>query len=458
MENNDFASMLEESFGKKIKKGDKVTGEIVSIVDDKTIAVSLGTFTEGIMHLDHFTKDKNVTSFNGLVNVGDTIEATVTSVNEDHIYLSHLNQLADEEFKAFEGLKGTDEVIKVTVVSEAANNAGFVCKYNGVQAFLPKSLAGSAKVGEAIDVKIIEVEESRKKLVVSRKAVEQDEYQANRQAEYEKINVGDVLKGTIIKVEKYGALVKFNFVTGLLKVSEVSHDFIDITKELNVGDEIEVKVLTKENNKLELSRKALVKSSFELFAEAHTVGETIKGTVANKLPAGLLIEVAPKVKGLLHRSEYSHNPNDNYASYVKIGDEVEVAILTLDKEKERIGLSRKALMDNPWKDVNAKVGDKVEVTVNEIVPRGLRVSALGVDGFVPMSEASTERIDDLTKYFNVGDKETAEIIEINPKEWKLRLSIKRVKRAEFEKEYAKHMTSEEATTTIGDVVADELKK
>ncbi len=458
MENNDFASMLEESFGKKIKKGDKVTGEIVSIVDDKTIAVSLGTFTEGIMHLDHFTKDKNVTSFNGLVNVGDTIEATVTSVNEDHIYLSHLNQLADEEFKAFEGLKGTDEVIKVTVVSEAANNAGFVCKYNGVQAFLPKSLAGSAKVGEAIDVKIIEVEESRKKLVVSRKAVEQDEYQANRQAEYDKINVGDVLKGTIIKVEKYGALVKFNFVTGLLKVSEVSHDFIDITKELNVGDEIEVKVLTKENNKLELSRKALVKSSFELFAEAHTVGETIKGTVANKLPAGLLIEVAPKVKGLLHRSEYSHNPNDNYASYVKIGDEVEVAILTLDKEKERIGLSRKALMDNPWKDVNAKVGDRVEVTVNEIVPRGLRVSALGVDGFVPLSEASTERIDDLTKYFNVGDKETAEIIEINPKEWKLRLSIKRVKRAEFEKEYAKHMTSEEATTTIGDVVADELKK
>jgi small subunit ribosomal protein S1 len=410
------------------------------------------------MHLDHFTKDKNVTSFNGLVNVGDTIEATVTSVNEDHIYLSHLNQLADEEFKAFEGLRGTDEVIKVTVVSEAANNAGFVCKCNGVQAFLPKSIAGSAKVGEAIDVKIIEVEESRKKLVVSRKAVEQDEYQANRQAEYEKINVGDVLKGTIIKVEKYGALVKFNFVTGLLKVSEVSHDFIDITKELNVGDEIEVKVFTKENNKLELSRKALVKSSFELFAEAHTVGETIKGTVANKLAAGLLIEVAPKDKGLLHRSEYSHNPNDNYASYVKIGDEVEVAILTLDKEKERIDLSRKALMDNPWKDVNAKVGDKVEVTVNEIVPRGLRVSALGVDGFVPMSEASTERIDDLTKYFNVGDKETAEIIEINPKEWKLRLSIKRVKRAEFEKEYAKHMTSEEATTTIGDVVADELKK
>jgi small subunit ribosomal protein S1 len=115
-------------------------------------------------------------------------------------------------------------------------------------------------------------------------------------------------------------------------------------------------------------------------------------------------------------------------------------------------------MDNPWKDVNAKVGDKVEVTVNEIVSRGLRVSALGVDGFVPMSVASTERIEDLTKYFNVGDKESAEIIEINPKEWKLRLSIKRVKRAEFEKEYAKHMTSEESTTTIGDVVAEELKK
>ena len=115
-------------------------------------------------------------------------------------------------------------------------------------------------------------------------------------------------------------------------------------------------------------------------------------------------------------------------------------------------------MDNPWKDVTASFGDKVEITVNEIVSKGLRVSAFGVDGFVPISEASTERIDDLTKYFNVGDKETAEVIEINPKEWKLRLSIKRVKRAEFEKEYAKHMKAEDATTTIGDVVADELKK
>ena len=458
MENKDFASLLEESFEKKIKKGDKVTGEIVSIIDDKTIAISLGQFTEGIMHLDHYTKDKNVESFKDLVKVGDTIEATVTSVSEEHIYLSHLNQLADEEFKAFEGLKDEDSLIKVTVQSEAQNNAGFVCKYNGVQAFLPKSLAGSAKVGETLEVKIIEVDESRKKLVVSRKVVEQEEYQKNRLAEYERINVGDVLKGKIIKVEKYGALVKFEYITGLLKVSEVSHDFIDITKELTVGDEIEVKVLTKENNKLELSRKALVKSNFELFAESHTVGEEITGKVSNKLPAGLLIEVAPKVKGLLHRSEYSHNPNDNYASYVKIGDEVKVAILSIDLEKERIALSRKALMDNPWKDVTASVGDKVEIIVNEIVPKGLRVSAFGVDGFVPISEASTERIDDLTKYFNVGDKETAEVIEINPKEWKLRLSIKRVKRAEFEKEYAKHMKTEEATTTIGDVVADELKK
>ena len=205
MENKDFASLLEESFEKKIKKGDKVTGEIVSIIDDKTIAISLGQFTEGIMHLDHYTKDKNVESFKDLVKVGDTIEATVTSVSEEHIYLSHLNQLADEEFKAFEGLKDEDSLIKVTVQSEAQNNAGFVCKYNGVQAFLPKSLAGSAKVGETLEVKIIEVDESRKKLVVSRKVVEQEEYQKNRLAEYERINVGDVLKGKIIKVEKYGA-------------------------------------------------------------------------------------------------------------------------------------------------------------------------------------------------------------------------------------------------------------
>lgn len=452
---NDFASMLDASFT-KIKKGDTVKGQIVSIIDDKTIAVSLGTFTEGIMHLDHYTKD-NVSSFNGLVQVGDTIECTVTKVDEDHIYLSRLNNLADEAFKDVEELKEKNEKITVTVVSEVANNKGFLCRYNGVQAFMPKSQAGSAKVGATVDVRIIEVDEARKRIVVSHKVVEHDEYQANRDAEYEKINVGDVLKGTIVKVEKYGALVKFEYVTGLLKVSEVSHDFIDITKELTVGQELEVKVVLKENGKLELSRKALLKSNFQVFAEAHTVGETIKGIVANKLPAGLLIEVAPKVKGLLHRSEFSHNPNDNYASVVKIGDEVEVAILAIDLEKERVSLSRKALMDNPWAQVEAKLGDVVEVTVNEIVPKGLRVSAFGVDGFVPISESYSERIDDLTKYYTVGDKAMAEVIEINPKEWKLRLSIRRVLRAKEQADYSKYMDNEDATTTIGDI-AEDLKK
>ena len=354
-------------------------------------------------------------------------------------------------------LKEEDKVITVSVQSEVDGNKGFICKYNGIQVFMPKSQAGDAKVSTNVQVKIIEIDKAKKKVVVSHKVVEQEEYKVARDKEYSEINVGDVLTGKIIRVEKYGALVKFNYVTGLLKVSDVSHEFIDITKELHVNDTIEVKVITKANDKLELSRKALVKSNFELFSEGHHVGDTIKGTVANKLPAGLLIEVAPKVKGLLHRSEFSHNPNDNYASVVKIGDEVEVAIIDLDVEKERIALSRKALMDNPWSRVEAKLGDITEITVNEIVSKGLRVTAFGVDGFVPISEATSERVDDLTKYFNVGDKAEAEVIEINPKEWKLRLSIRRPLKAKERAEYQKFMNSEEATTTIGDV-ADLEKK
>ena len=436
---------------KKCKKGDVVEGEIVSIIDDNTIAVFIGAFTEGIMHLDHYTKETNK-KFSDFVKVGDKITATVSKVTEDHIFLSRLNQIQDEEFDDIEKLKEDGTVVDVQVVSEVEGNKGFLCKYNGVQAFMPKSQAGDAKVNTKVAVKVIEVEKAKKRMVVSHKLVEQDVYKENRDKEYDKINVGDVLKGKIIRVEKYGALVKFEYITGLLKVSDVSHNFIDITKELNVNDEIEVKVISKANGKLELSRKALIKSDIELFAEAHKVGDTIKGTVANKLPSGLLIEVAPNLKGLLHRSEFSHNPNDNYASVVKIGDEVEVAIIALDTEAKKISLSRKALMDNPWTRVDAKVGDLTEVTVNEIVAKGLRVTALGVDGFVPISEATAERVDDLTKYFNVGDKAEAEIIDINPKEWKLRLSIRRPIKAKERAEYQKYMKEEEATTTIGDVV------
>ncbi len=442
---------------KRLRKGDIVEGEVISIPDDRTIYLDVKSFTEGTMHLNFYTNDKDATTFKGLVQVGDKIKCTVTSVTEDHIFLSRLNQLNEEGFNNVVKAKENGELITVKV-AEKIDEKGFRCVYDGVKLFLPRSQATqSVVVGKEIEVKVIDIDERKNSAVVSRREVENDEYQANRDKEYEKINEGDVLKGTIIKVEKYGALVKFEYLTGLLKTVQVSHKFIDIEKELTVGDEIEVKVIKKENGKIELSRKALLDTPFALYIKNHKVSDTVKGKVTNKLPYGLLIELADDVKGLLHRSEYSHNPNDNFNNCVKINDEVEASIIQIDEAKERISLSRKPLLDNPWERVEGKVGDVVECKIVEINEKGLKVEALGVDGFVPLSEASVEKAN-LNELYQVEDKVNAQILEIKPKEWRLKLSIRRILEKKAREEYEKHLTTDEETPTIGDRFEDVLKK
>ena len=443
---------------KELEKGDVVTATVVSIYDDKTIYLDVHSRIEGLMHLDHFTKDPNATSFYKLVKVGDTFKCQVTKVDEDHIYLSRLNQLSDENFKNVIDAFENEQTIKVTVKSET--KGGFVVDYKGNQLFMPKSQSATAKVNDVIEVKILEAALENKKAVVSRKAITQAIFEEEKQKEYESINVGDILTGKIVKVEKYGAIVKFNFNQGLLKANQVAHEFVDITKVLSVGDDIDVKVVGKADGKLTLSRKALLKTPFELYVEEHKVSDKVIGKVVNKLGFGLLLELAPNIKGLLHKNEYSHNPNDNLSNCVKIGDELEVAIIKIDLKGEKISLSRKALMDNPWEKVNAKVGDVCDVKVTEVKSSGLTVSTLGVDGFIPQSEVfQGDKKDDVEKYFAVGDETKAVITEINPKEWKLKLSIKKLLDAEERKSYEKYLDeNEKIDSNIGDMFKDVLEK
>lgn len=445
------------SMPKKLRTGDQVEGVVVS-VQDNTIYLDIHTFTEGTMHLDHYTKDKKIDSFKGLVKVGDTIKCEVAKVTEDNIYLSRLNQISEENFKKVVDAKNDEKDIDVLVKAEV--NKGYNVVYNENVLFMPKSQAtDSVVVGKTITVRILEVEEARKRAVVSRRVIEQEIYQDNKSKEYDSINVGDVLTGTITKVEKYGAIVKFTYNQGLLKANQVAHTFVDINKELKVGQVIEVKVVGKADGKLDLSKKALLKTPFELYSDEHKVSDKVVGKVVNKLAFGLLLEVAPNVKGLLHASEYSHNPNDNFNNHVVIGDEVEVAIIAINPKEEKISLSRKALMDNPWSRVDAHEGDLVDVKITEIKENGLIVEALGVDGYIPASEAVADiKKDNLNSLFAVGDEAKAYIIEVKPQEWKLKLSIRKYVAEEERKSYEKYLNEDtNASVNIGDMFKDLLK-
>ena len=442
----------------ELKVGDVVKGIVVQ-VEKNTIYLDVQSFTEGKMYLEHYTKDASITSFEGLVKVGDEIECEVAKADENSIYLSRHNQLAHMAFQAVVDAKesNSDVTVKVT---KFVPKKGYNVVLAGGTLFMPLSQAPEeVKIGQELVVRVLEVNEERMTGVVSRRVIDKEIYTNAKQAEMDSFNVGDVVTGTVAKVEKFGVFVKFEYNQGLIRVNQLAHTFTsDINAVVKVGESIEVKVIGKEDGKLLLSKKALLDTPFEAYVKEHTVGQTVKGKVTNKLPFGLLLELADNVKGLLHQSEYSHNPNDNFNDYVVIGDEVECAILAIDEKKEKVSLSRKALIYNPWVRVTAQQGDVVEVTVKELTDNGMLVETLGVDGFIPQNEILTPNQNGHFKdYYSVGDKANAEIIDIRVQEWRLRLSIKKPLIREERKSFEKYLDEEEVTFNLGEAFKDILK-
>jgi ribosomal protein S1 len=219
-------------------------------------------------------------------------------------------------------------------------------------------------------------------------------------------------------------------------------------------------VIKKEGNRLDLSMKALVPTPYESFYETHKVGDTVTGAVFQKLPFGIIVEVAKDVRGLLHKNEFSWNPNDNFEAFVKIGDELTLSIIQMDPKKERIALSKKALEDNPWKNFTGKRGDVVTAKVTNVTKDGVEVEVQGATGFIHVSELSNERIGKPEDYFAVGDEVKAVITDANRDQWQLKLSIKRILEQQERASYEQYLEDDQEaeTTTIGDLFADDLKK
>ncbi len=461
--------------GTTLKKGDIVKGEVVQ-VGERVAYVDLGQPSEGVIYINHFTADKDVTSFKGLLNVGDEITCKVSDIHEGEeglsIKLSCLdlikNEKYDEVAKKFETEGEFDILAKVVKVNEKSNEL----VYNGVRVFVSTKDLKDAKVGDEVKVRVTKLVPDKHIVFASRYLVvkqEREEEHAKyvqkvtdeRNAELENINVGDVLEGTVSNILPYGVVVRFTHVQGLVRMKDLAHEFLKDAKEVvNVGDKVKVKVVKKENGKLELSRKDCIDSAYTVFKREHNVGDTISVKVVNKMPFGLLCEVAPKLVGLLHKSEYSWNPNDNFDASVVIGDTIEVCILKLTDETEKVSLSRKVLIDNPWSRVELKVGDVVNATISAIDEKKMTVSTDGVDGVIPARSVVCDGKSNLiTDYYAVGDEITAKVVEVNKARWVLVLDQKAYQREQDKSNYSKYMKDSEAKSkSIGDLLKEELKK
>lgn len=475
--------LLNES-SESVKVGSIVEGTVVQI-DHKVIYVDINQPTEGVIYLNYFTTDKNADSFEGLVNVGDQVKAKVTKVEETKdgsvILLSCLDLLRE---KVYQELKEqvAQGVVDVLAKVVKVNEKSYELAYNGARLFMSiKDTKDELKKGDSIMVRITEVseekglcfcshylivkEEREKKHAeyVAQKEKEHALYEEARNKEIESLSVGTEIEGTVSKILPYGVIVKFDKAQGLIKMRDLDHNFVkDPNQVVAIGEKVKVKVVKNENGKIELSRKDLIESPYQTYVKAHHVSDTVKGKVITKLPFGMLLELDKDVTGLLHKSEFSWNPNDNLMASTLIGDELEVAIINTDDANEKISLSIKALIDNPWSRVEAKVGDETEALVTEVSSKGLKVSAFGVDGFIParsvVLEGKSQKIED---YYNVDDKVKCIVTEVNPKRWILTLDQKAYKYKQERLEFDKYMSNEEdsiKSTTIGDLLKKELNK
>lgn len=457
------------------RQGQRVSARVIAVEDD-LIYLDLNAQTEGRIYLNEFTK-KPVKSFHELgIKVGDTVNAEIKKVQDDPalILLSRLSLLQEEHFEELEEALKEEKIITARV--KDSNKGGLVLQYYAYELFLPRSLLDheffekkEELVGTELEVIISEIKpgrgrRARPNIIASRKPI----FEAARQAAYEerlelrqeeldKINTGDVLTGTVEKLEPHAASIKFDHVIGLLRISQVSHYRIEKLEDvLALGEEVKVKVIKKEGNRLDLSVKALLPTPFEEFVQTHKVGDTVTGKVFQKLPFGLRIEVARDVIGLLHKSEYSWNPNDNFDAFVTHGDEVELVIIQIDKKRERINLSKKSLEENPWRNVTLKRFEVTNVKIVEFKEEHVVVEAQGVEAIIKNDELGLEK-GRPEEYYAVDDVLEAVVTRIDRRQWALELSVKQVKEIAARQEYQKHIEDQddEGGFTIGDIIDSE---
>ena len=261
-------------------------------------------------------------------------------------------------------------MVEAEVVKEV--KGGLLATVDGINAFIPASHITTSFVkdftpyiGQKLECAIINLDERKKKVVLSRREVEEKELNEKLDLAWSKLAVGDVLTGTIRKLTDFGAFVNLGDVDGLIHVSDISWNRIKKPSDiLNVGDQVEVVILklNRERNRISLGLKQLTKKPFELFLENNSVGDVVTGTVINLVDFGAFVKLKENVEGLVHISQISHDHIEKASDVLNIGDEVQVKIINIDEENQKISLSIKELLEKP---VEETVEEEKEVVVEE---------------------------------------------------------------------------------------------
>ena len=353
--------------------GDTVTGTIFNI-EDKFVKVQVDDSDyEGIIPISQLT-NKRIEHPNDIIALDDSITAVVIKVEDDAKNIIISIRKLDEQ-KAYEDLKqkqDADATLEGTVVE--AVKAGLVLDV-GVRGFIPASLLSDEYIedleqfnGQTLEVKVEDIDQEKNRVILNRKRIVEGEKSKQRQEELQNLEIGSIIEGEVVRTTSFGAFINIGSADGLAHISELSYSRVNSVEDaVEIGQKVKVKVLdvNPEEERISLSVKQAGESPFNKFIDAHSTGDVLTGTVKRLVDFGAFVEVEPGVEGLVHISEIAHEHVNVPGDVLKEDQEIEVKIIGLDKDNEKISLSIKALESAPPKSKQPKREENTRVYTDD---------------------------------------------------------------------------------------------
>jgi small subunit ribosomal protein S1 len=437
-----FAELFEQSqIESKMRPGAIISAVVVEVNND-TIIVNAGLKSEGTIPIDQFFDEHGDLE----VGLGDTVDVALDSI-EDGYGVTRLSREKAKRKIAWTVLEKAheDNATIIGVITERVKG-GFTVDVDKVRAFLPGSLVDVRPVrdtsyleGKPLEFKVIKIDQKRNNVVVSRRAVVETESSVERDELLASLKEGAMVKGVVKNLTDYGAFLDLGGIDGLLHITDMAWKRVKNPSEIvNIGDEIEVKVLKydREKNRVSLGLKQMGEDPWLDLTRRYPEGARLHGKVTNLADYGCFVELEEGVEGLVHVSEMDWtNKNVHPSKLVHIGEECDVIILDIDQERRRISLGMKQCQANPWEEFAAthNKGDRVVGVIKSITDFGIFIGLDGgIDGLVHLSDVTwAENADESIRNFSKGQDVETVVLAVDAERERISLGVKQLEKEPF---------------------------
>jgi small subunit ribosomal protein S1 len=437
-EREDLESLYEKTL-KQVTNNEVIEGTVVGKTS-KEVVVNIGYKSDGVIALTEFR-------YNPDLKIGDKVEVYVESQEDKsgQLLLSHKTARSMKSWERINQALDNNEIIKGFV--KCRTKGGLIADVFGIEAFLPGSQIDvkpirdyDVYVGKTMEFKVVKINNEFKNVVVSHKALIEAELELQKKEIISKLEKGQVLEGTVKNITSYGVFIDLGGVDGLIHITDLSWGRINHPEEIvKLDQKINVVILDFDNEKkrIALGLKQLTPHPWDALNANLAIGDKIKGKVVVIADYGAFVEIAPGVEGLIHVSEMSWSQHLRTAhDFLKVGDEIEAQILTLDREERKMSLGIKQLMPDPWTSVMDKYakGTKHTATVRNFTNFGIFVELEeGVDGLIHISDLSwSKKIKHPSEFTKLGEKIEVVVLDIDGENRRLSLGHKQLEENPWE--------------------------